>query len=93
MSELFLRKEGGEYFIYLLGKNGEPRSNVNIKIKVMHRKFIKFGEVNEVLTTDKEGKVKLGHLKGCLGLNANVSLYNIDNNWMLYMNDEEITYP
>lgn len=37
MDELYLRKENGQYFLYLLGKNGEPKPNVSFVVKPLHK--------------------------------------------------------
>lgn len=76
MSDIYLRKENGDYYLYLLGKNGEPKKNVNVTIKMVHRKLgLKENTTN--ITTDKNGKIKLGHLKKVVAIDVSVSLFSI----------------
>ena len=74
MCDIFLKKEKGEYFLTVNGKNGEVRSDANLSVQVMHKWFMNPGATNfnkeHQLTTDKEGKVKLGHLKGVIAIIA-----------------------
>jgi hypothetical protein len=32
MCELFMKKVGGDHFIYVLGKNGEPRADAKVNV-------------------------------------------------------------
>ncbi len=36
MIDMYLKKENGNYYIYVLGKNGEPKEKTNVKIVVKH---------------------------------------------------------
>lgn len=74
MCDIFLKKEKGEYFLTVNGKNGEVRQDVNLSVQIMHKWFMNRSSGNfnreHQLTTDKEGKVKLGYLKGVLAVIA-----------------------
>lgn len=52
--ELFLQKESnGDYWVSLLGKNGEKRSDVKIQVNIYHPWFIKGKKVKPItLITD-----------------------------------------
>lgn len=60
--ELFLQKESnGDYWVSVIGKNGEKRSDVKVQVTVYHPWFIKGKKVKPItLITDKDGRVKLG---------------------------------
>lgn len=80
-----MRKEKGSYNVYVLGKNGEPRSDVNVQLDIMH-KWLTQGSgdgTKVVLTTDKDGKVKLGPLKKIMGVHVNVNLYSLSRVWII----------
>lgn len=84
MNDIFLRKENGEYYAYLLGKNGEARPKVNLQIVLMHIYQIKTQKENKiVLTTDKEGKVKLGKLKKVIAAVVKCNLFSLEKNFMI----------
>ena len=34
MCEVYMRKEGKDHFVYVLGKNGEPRPDVNLSFDI-----------------------------------------------------------
>ena len=78
MNELYLRKENQDYYLYLLGKNGEPQSKVNVSLKVIHLEMFRQSESKIIpLISDKEGKIKLGPLKKVMAISATVNLFNI----------------
>ncbi len=62
ISEMLLSREGGDYVLRLLGKNGEPMPDraANLEIR---RKYFSF-PVNDSLKTDAQGCVKLGKVEG-----------------------------
>ena len=99
MTEIYLRKEEGSYYLYLLGKNGEPKKNVNLTIKLIHLKMrqnaMRSDGVTVNITTDKNGKVKLGHLRKVVGFEVNVQLFNLNRNFMLnHLSEKQyLTYP
>ena len=69
-----MRKEGKEYNVYVLGKNGEPRSEINLQVGLMHKWNASRSSPSEiVLTTDKEGRVKLGQLKKIIAVSVRAS--------------------
>jgi hypothetical protein len=74
MCDIFLKKEKNEYFLTVNGKNGEVRPDATLSVQVMHKWFMNPASTNfnknHQLTTDKEGKVKLGHLKGVVAIIA-----------------------
>lgn len=77
MSDIYLRKEQGDYYLYLLGKNGEPKKNVNVNIKLIHLQLGSHSDTNTNITTNKNGKIKLGHLNKIAALEINVPLFSI----------------
>jgi hypothetical protein len=102
MCDLFLKKEGVDYFVQVLGKNGEPRPDVALQFNLIHKWFNPMNGYNPgniQLTTDKDGRVKLGHLKKVAGLTANSSYLGVNATWFIgnqnghdgYAN--MITYP
>ena len=66
---MYLRKIGGDYFIYVLGRNGEPQVKTDINVNAFHKDFDNGNHTN--LKTDKEGKVGLGSLKDIKNITAN----------------------
>lgn len=63
LHEFYLKKIGFDYFIYCLGKNGEPLSNQKIRIEIHHKDFPDISSKHDqTLTLDKTGRVKLGPL-------------------------------
>ena len=61
ISELYLRRINKEYFVYALGRNGEPQTNGTIEVRVKHKDYE--SEVRESLSIGKHGRVGLGLLK------------------------------
>lgn len=103
MCDIFLKKEKGEYFLTVNGKNGEIRPDVGLNVQIMHKWFTNPASTNynkeHQLTTDKEGKVRLGQLKGVLAVIAVApSLGHIRQQWMIGNQDRHgmanlMTYP
>lgn len=58
------------YEIYLLGKNGEPKSGVELNIKFTLKQ--KSTAIDTSLTTDEKGRVILGELKNISEINTSV---------------------
>ena len=56
--EFYLRKIGDEYFLYLLGRNGEGCEGKKVKLLLRYPG----GNIKTELTSDSEGKVGLGKL-------------------------------
>ena len=60
---LFKKNENDNYIVNILGRNGEPKTNHQINLKLYH----KYQSVNNgnsiLLETDEEGKINLGKLK------------------------------
>ena len=59
--ESYLRKLRGNYYFYVLGKNGEPLSDISINFTLTHKYITSQTEVVS-LSTDADGKVNLGSL-------------------------------
>ena len=71
MNELYLRKENGEYSLYLFGKNGEPKPKVSINVYLAHLYMMKESIEKKInMITDQEGRVKLGSLKKIIMIRA-----------------------
>ena len=52
---MFLKNSVDGYDIYVMGKNGEPKKGMLIKIELLH-KFIN-EKITQVLKTDDMGKI------------------------------------
>lgn len=61
VEDLHLSKIGDEYFLDLLGKNGELKVGRSIQLTLKHRDFRE--PVNVALQTNMQGRIKLGKLK------------------------------
>jgi hypothetical protein len=92
MSEIYLRKEKSDYYVYIFGKNGEPKSNIPVSVSMQHTKFAQM-RADSNLVTDKEGKIKLGHLKNIVSLDANVGSLGIHGDWVINSSKQQMTYP
>ena len=57
---MYLRKIGKDYFIYALGRNGEPQNGTSIGVWLRHKDYSV--EAAESMKTDHQGKIKLGEL-------------------------------
>ncbi len=83
MCELFLKKANDEYSLYVLGKNGEARADTKLQVTFIHKWFAnpssQHSSLNQpqTLTTDKEGKVKLGKLRKICAIMANAPSLHI----------------
>jgi len=63
----FIRAPEG-YFLRLLGKNGDPKSDRPVNLELKHRDFV--NPVNVSLQTDTEGRVALGTLNDIITVKA-----------------------
>lgn len=62
-TSIHLRKETDDnYFIYAFGKNGEPKTDYEISIKLKHA-FVQYRHVEVTLKSNEEGFISLGKLK------------------------------
>ena len=68
--ENYLRKIKDSYYFYILGKNGEPLSDINVAFNFYH-KFYTWHTESVTLQTDDDGKIKLGPLTDILTLISN----------------------
>ena len=59
--ESYLRKLRGNYYFYVLGKNGEPLSDISVNFTLTHKYITSQTEVAS-LSTDADGKVNLWSL-------------------------------
>jgi hypothetical protein len=70
--DCYFRKFKGEYYYYLLGKNGEPITGATISFTFEHNVFnIKPKDL--MLDTDQDGKINLGHLSDINYVSTNFS--------------------
>ena len=69
MNELYLRRVNEQYFMYALGRNGEPQTNGKISVDVKHQDHPSF--VSQQLNLDKQGRVGLGSLKDIQQIKGN----------------------
>eukprot|EP00331_Platyophrya_macrostoma_P031109 CAMPEP_0176438502 /NCGR_PEP_ID=MMETSP0127-20121128/19324_1 /TAXON_ID=938130 /ORGANISM="Platyophrya macrostoma, Strain WH" /LENGTH=1497 /DNA_ID=CAMNT_0017822469 /DNA_START=43 /DNA_END=4532 /DNA_ORIENTATION=+ len=93
-SNLYLKETDKGYEVYLLGKNGEPKANIQMNLTLTHRHTRK--AINQTLLTDEEGKVKLGLLEDILSITASIKkigdISEVSKSWSL---DEKfrVNYP
>ena len=78
------------YEVFVLGKNGEPKPLWPVQVQVQH---CYQGHVSQSLTTDKEGKLYLGKLSGCLTLNVSHTADGTSREWTLPSATDQWTYP
>lgn len=91
----YLRKLNGEYYYYLLGKNGEPIEGASIYVNLSHA-LQTAAIISGTAITDEEGKVNLGALENItridISLNqTNMLLYRSE--WTLPQKSESVVYP
>ena len=65
--DFHLRQNLGNFELQCLGKNGEAKPEMNVSLQFEHKDI---GIVNKELTSDSNGKLYLGKLKGVLRLIA-----------------------
>ena len=53
----------GNYFAYIIGRNGEPKKNHEIEIQIKNIHSTSFYEKKILMETDSEGKIDLGKLE------------------------------
>jgi hypothetical protein len=61
-----MKKVNSDHYLYVLGKNGEPWPEVKVSLNISHNWFYRVSDSSSkalTLTTDSEGKIKLGSLK------------------------------
>ena len=61
-THLFLRREEESYYLYHLGKNGEPISGTELDVSILY--IWKRDRETSQVVTDEKGRVKLGLLNG-----------------------------
>ena len=91
---LYLKYSNEGYEIYVLGKNGEPKSNVILNVELCHR-FLK-SQINVQLQSNAEGRVLLGELRNILKVKATLrekgDLKAYQNEWFI-ANCSKTNYP
>ena len=92
--DYFLRKEGGNYVFYMLGKNGEPQDDVTVRFTFTHMYMTKQYDSGN-LQTDTQGRIFLGPLHCVHNVNANISSVSGQQNmnWVLNPKKEIVSYP
>lgn len=83
ISELYLRRIDKQYYIYQLGRNGEPQTQGAIAVKVSHKDF---EAASQVLQLDKWGKVGLGRLENVEKVAAMTREGQSAETWMISSN-------
>jgi hypothetical protein len=68
--DCYFRKFKGEYYYYLLGKNGEPITGASVSFTFEHKVF-NLESKDLMLDTDQDGKINLGHLTDINNVSAN----------------------
>ena len=92
--EAHLQKIEDEYIFILLGKNGEPISNIEVNFMMEHFVYLKSSK-NISLTTDENGWIMLGSLDGIKNVQSIIYSKSeaLKNNWNLYSTDQQYTIP
>ena len=87
-----MRKIGKNYFVYCLGRNGEPQTNGTVNLSIKHKDK---ATVKESLDLDKNGRVGLGELKDIEFVSAQIDAqYNIQETWYINQVDgDQWTIP
>jgi len=98
LADLHLRLKGKYgYNLLVLGKNGEPYSNVVVDLELTHRYFQ--DKIKYTLETDKEGKIQLGRLPDVTTLEAVARsdlVYhdeNEDSKHLWYLLNDQVNVP
>ena len=79
-SNFFISKEYNnssninEYYLNLLGKTGEPRSDVKVNLKTSHYFLKNLFETDLEINTDKNGRISLGKLENIYRVTASCNL-------------------
>lgn len=92
--ESHLRKVDNKYLFLVLGKNGEPVSNVDVIFNLIHCIYSMPNKQIQ-LTTDDEGIIDLGHLNGIKEVRSQIYLTTspIYGNWQLTSSPQMNTFP
>lgn len=92
--KMFIKKTDDLYYLFVLGKNGEPKSDVVVNIALNTKQINKIQDPIK-LQTDLEGKITLGQLKDVVGITAslvNEEYSNIAQKWNIAA-DKKFLYP
>jgi hypothetical protein len=90
--KFYLNKRKGEYILYVLGKNGEPKVDEIVSISFNHN-YIK-NKIIENLQTNENGQINLGKLENIQSIKASINYLSrqIKFNWEL-PNNQTYSYP
>lgn len=91
--ETYLRRIRGEYFIYVLGKNGEPLEDTNVTLQFTHAILGQKEGIQK--KTDEDGRINLGQLQNIILINAKIQGIhgNFVHNWAPQAHSELCSYP
>lgn len=92
--ESHLRKVDGKYLFYVLGKNGEPISNVDVLFNMIHCIYSPSGKQIQ-LTSDDNGMINLGSLDGIKQVESTIYLTTtpITGHWLMSNTNQMNTFP
>lgn len=92
--ESHLRKQEGKYYFFVLGKNGEPISNVDVLFGFVHCIYTSPNKQIQ-LTTNDMGMIDLGTLDGIKTVNSQIYLTTTPHygNWHLSYTNQNNTFP
>ena len=81
---------GADYFVYVLGRNGEPEANLSVTVSAWHKDFSTEAQ-SITQTTDKQGRVGLGQLKDICRISANCRVNSdyLSENWMIVNQEKD----
>ena len=76
---LIKKNDEGNYLIHYLGKNGEPKPNHSIGLKITHELQSNINNDNQILLeTNSEGIIDLGKLKDVENINLNREIIKLN---------------
>lgn len=92
--DCYLRKYKGEYYFYVLGKNGEALADVSVMFTFSHQIYTQRQETVS-LNTDHEGKINLGLLIDITRVNASFNGPNgySNHDYKIESNKERVSLP
>lgn len=93
--ELFLFRDQEQFKVQLLGKNGEPKPNMNLSVTVIS--LLHNGSVTRSLMTNERGYVTLGRLPSVRSISvqtvATPDIQSVSGNWRIDSSRNEVQFP
>jgi len=93
MNHIYLRKEGPNHFLYVLGKNGEPKSAISVEVSIRDYKYENVISMSTShLQTNKEGRVGLGEIKHDCHISVSVPLFGLSEQFSVRQSKQLMNY-